>query len=732
MSQEVGGYKVEPSAEADHPPHQGHHPHHQAHPQHPPPPHHQQPQHPRPGIHQNQPSSSFPSPHQPPQHQSPYAQASNIPGSQHPGHHHQQDPIYFHPTAPYGTPGGNPPPYQSQAPPKGTDLMAHNMNRPYPPMYHTPQSNSPASVASPTGPDPRSVYSTPPMTQQMYGYPQSYASIPAPPTYGAPQHQQHSMTSQPLLMSQAPGQSISPPHQQQHLPHSHPSITNPSPRPLAKTNIAHRASPATSNNNANSGNSSGSGTVNPNAAPGPIPATTPLVVRQDNNGVQWIAFEYSRDRVKMEYTIRCDVESVNVDQLSHDFKTENCVYPRACCPKDQYRGNRLVYETECNTVGWALAELNPCLRGKRGLIQRAVDSWRNSNQDPKLRSRRVRRMAKLNSRKNAAAQQTQVGAGSSVHNAVSNTTNTSVGLGLKGALLGDGSGQALQTHHHHHASGSNYAPVGSMPSTGTSRSTSGHISPAVGGEDFNANGHHHHHHHQGPPTNGNDLRPGRVFHGYPTYPPEPTTAVATSAPAANADSAANDSKSLFGDIPDSKRRKFILVDDPHRGSRVRVRVMLDQVQMQEIPDSYRKSNSVYPRSYTPDNPPLDKDGDDTIHASEITIPLLDGSHLPVSAPPPNPGKRRKERQLNELGYRMSWSQSRVFAGRTMFLQRALDAYRNKMRSSMMATGQDVTVSAPHLETRAGKRRWLERGRRSTSSSSAAVAAVTVSATGAAK
>ena len=142
--------------------------------------------------------------------------------------------------------------------------------------------------------------------------------------------------------------------------------------------------------------------MNPNAAPGPIPATTPLVVRQDNNGVQWIAFEYSRDRVKMEYTIRCDVESVNVESLAPEFKTENCVYPRACCGKDQYRGNRLVYETECNTVGWALADLNPSLRGKRGLIQRAVDSWRNSNQDPKLRSRRVRRQTKLNNRKHVA------------------------------------------------------------------------------------------------------------------------------------------------------------------------------------------------------------------------------------------------------------------------------------------------------------------------------------------
>ncbi|KAF8454803.1 hypothetical protein BGX38DRAFT_1089163 [Terfezia claveryi] len=627
--------------------------------------------------------------------------------------------------------------------------MAHNMNRPYPPMYHTPQSNSPASVASPTGPDPRSVYNTPPMPQQIYGYSQGYAPIPAPPPTYAPHPQQHSITNQSILLSQAPGQSISPPQHPQHLPHQQHSITNPSPRPqqLAKTNINnHRVSPATSGNTANgSSGSTGSGTVNPNAAPGPIPATTPLVVRQDNNGVQWIAFEYSRDRVKMEYTIRCDVESVNVDTLSLDFKTENCVYPRACCAKDQYRGNRLVYETECNTVGWALAELNPCLRGKRGLIQRAVDSWRNSNQDPKLRSRRVRRMAKLNSRKaNAAAQhQTQVGAGSSVHNTVSNT-NTSVGLGLKGALLEISNGvredgpMGGMLHHHHNPGGNNYAPVGSMPSTGNSRSTSGHLSPAVGGEEFPGSNGHHHHHHQGPPTNGDDLRPRTVFHGYPNYPPQPVTgasmapnmhdgietmgsssnqtnAVATSAPAANMDTA-SDSKSLFGDIPDSKRRKFILVDDPHRGSRVRVRVMLDQVQMQEIPDSYRKSNSVYPRSYISEidsMPSIDKESD-TVHSSQITIPLLDGSSLPVSAPPPAPGKKRKERQLNELGYRMSWSQSRVFAGRTIFLQRALDAYRNKMRSSLMTTGQDVTVSAPHLETRAGKRRWLERGRRSTS------------------
>ncbi len=199
-----------------------------------------------------------------------------------------------------------------------------------------------------------------------------------------------------------------------------------------------------------SGGQGGSGQGGPgvisSAAPGPIPATTPLVVRQDGNGVQWIAFEYSRDRVKMEYTIRCDVESVNVEGLGAEFKTENCVYPRACCPKEQYRGNRLIYETDCNTVGWALAELNPPLRGKRGLIQRAVDSWRNSNQDSRLRSRRVRRMAKMNSRKSGQPTQHQQAHMASSGGPASSSVSTSSGMpsgGIKTEMGG------AQLHHHH-------------------------------------------------------------------------------------------------------------------------------------------------------------------------------------------------------------------------------------------------------------------------------------------
>ena len=285
-------------------------------------------------------------------------------------------------------------------------------------VYHTPQSNSPASVASSQGHDQHRMYAQPPaqMPQNMYAYPQY--TVP-PSAYPPPQPQQHQMmTSQPLLPHQQPQPPM--PHQspaQQQAMNSprpqtklepgtiqrpmDPAVLQRSPTGPINSNQSTPSGPAQTPNGLHSNQPGGPG-INPNAAPGPIPATTPLVVRQDNNGVQWIAFEYSRDRVKMEYTIRCDVESINTDELSQDFRNENCVYPRACTGKDSYRGNRLQYETECNTVGWALAELNPCLRGKRGLIQRAVDSWRNSNQDPRLRSRRVRRMAKMNTRNKAA------------------------------------------------------------------------------------------------------------------------------------------------------------------------------------------------------------------------------------------------------------------------------------------------------------------------------------------
>lgn len=119
----------------------------------------------------------------------------------------------------------------------------------------------------------------------------------------------------------------------------------------------------------------------------------------DQTGIQWIIFEYTRDRVKQEYKIRKDIETVDIDSLDPDFKIANCVYPRANVHGEQYKGNRLDYETQCNTIAWALCHLNPIIRGRRGLIQRAVDSWRNTSDDPKFRSRRVKRQSKILNKK---------------------------------------------------------------------------------------------------------------------------------------------------------------------------------------------------------------------------------------------------------------------------------------------------------------------------------------------
>lgn len=158
-------------------------------------------------------------------------------------------------------------------------------------------------------------------------------------------------------------------------------------------------------------------------------------------------------------------------------------------------------------------------------------------------------------------------------------------------------------------------------------------------------------------------------------------------------------ESLFGTIPEGKRRKFILVDDTQRGSRVRVKVMLDQVDVDEIPDSYRLANSVYPRTYFPvqlKNPPGRSDpgrrffkdggsggggggdggGNDDATEGRVTVPApsLDGESEMTAVPRLSRPRNRKDVMLNDLAYRMSWSQSRVFAGRTLFLQRSCASF----------------------------------------------------------
>ncbi|GIZ45683.1 hypothetical protein CKM354_000884000 [Cercospora kikuchii] len=675
----------------------------------------------------NNPTSQGPyiSPHSsthslPQQHQSPYI--GSVPGipSQHPG----EAPFFGAHPSPYSTnsAAGS---YASSEPNETMATQAAISRQSYPPIssYQTPQSNSPASIHSPqTDAHGRPLYGIPSMPQQMY-YPQYQMQQQSPygqhPAAAASHHS--SMTSAPgMLMShQQPQQQM---QQPQATPgHAQSNMLDQKPSQSALQRPPSALAPPQPTPQTPSG-----------PAPGPIPATTPLVVRQDNNGVQWIAFEYSRDRVKMEYTIRCDVESVNVDELSPEFKSANCVYPRACCGKDQYKGNRLHYESECNAVGWALAQLNPNLREKRGLIQRAVDSWRNSNQDVRLRSRRVRRMAKIQNRN--AAKATPGVAGPYPQGP------GSAGLPPQGMAPGSARppnmGPGGPQMHHHHTDGSDTGGGNDVSAGNEYNSAAGHPNQSSNGQSDLAS-----------PTTG---RYANNF--YPSYPQQPGVGgssmpsvhdamdpmhgqASTLATPARAESLKREDeehkRNLFGDVPESKRRKFILVDDNQRGTRVRVRVMLDQVKMDDMPDAHLRINAVYPRSYFPRqmrSPPGSPgargnwdDEDDTAEEEGQPMPpqgrtlvpvsLLDGSEAKLPVPRMTKSRRNKEVALNELGYRMSWGQARTFNGRTLFLQRSLDAYRNKMRSTMIAGGSDAATIAPHFETRPGKRKWLERNKR---------------------
>ncbi|KAI8377331.1 hypothetical protein BD560DRAFT_445359 [Blakeslea trispora] len=112
------------------------------------------------------------------------------------------------------------------------------------------------------------------------------------------------------------------------------------------------------------------------------------------NGIEFITFLYSHDRLVKEYTVRTDVNSINIDDIGMDFRIQNAIYPRANVDRSEYDGNRWDYETTCNQLGWKICWLNKDqLFGRRGLIQRAVDSYRNRHAG--MRSRRVARQEKV-------------------------------------------------------------------------------------------------------------------------------------------------------------------------------------------------------------------------------------------------------------------------------------------------------------------------------------------------
>lgn len=309
-----------------------------------------------------------------------------------------------------------------------------------------------------------------------------------------------------------------------------------------------------------------------------------------------------------------------------------------------------------------------------------------------------------------------------------------------------------------------------------------------------------HHHHQAPTSGASlapgldaqDSRPAHVFNspyggyagGAPLPPMSSSVAIAHSGGSvgggASTKKVVPQPDGLFPDVPEAKKRKFVLVED--RGSRLRVRVTLNMVDTSEIPDSFRRSNAVCPGSFFPremESPPPsptgrrfflndlddvedlnlgnDVDGGDEVEASSdagagrrrhhhrrqrmamsggsdsldgtttmAAVPVGDSVESEVAVPRMRKALRRKQVRLNDLGCRMAWLQSRAFAGRRIFLQKActlyptspssmqdnytdnliVDTYRSKTCNGIQASMHDVSDIAPHYEMRVGKKKWL--------------------------
>lgn len=147
---------------------------------------------------------------------------------------------------------------------------------------------------------------------------------------------------------------------------------------------------------------------------------------------------------------------------------------------------------------------------------------------------------------------------------------------------------------------------------------------------------------------------------------------------------------FFGDMAKTMPRKSITVKDIEKDTNVRVNVKLDGVSLDEIPDSFRQKNSIYPRSYyarhmqSPprhrgssvfDDESLDMSGGrfaPSVGRTVVPVKLQEGWETELAIPRTTKSRRAKERALNDLGCRMSWDYVQNFSERPLFIQRSCE------------------------------------------------------------
>jgi hypothetical protein len=68
-----------------------------------------------------------------------------------------------------------------------------------------------------------------------------------------------------------------------------------------------------------------------------LPATDPKV--EEHDGIHYVVFTYSVKGQNERYKVRIDIDKVKVSEIDEAFKKDNCLYLRANCSEDQYKGS---------------------------------------------------------------------------------------------------------------------------------------------------------------------------------------------------------------------------------------------------------------------------------------------------------------------------------------------------------------------------------------------------------
>lgn len=78
-----------------------------------------------------------------------------------------------------------------------------------------------------------------------------------------------------------------------------------------------------------------------------------------------LTLEVPEKGISTKIRIRVDIDTVDLISIPEEFKKNNCAFPKANVPKNEYQGNKYELETAWNELGWKLVSeiflyFSPC------------------------------------------------------------------------------------------------------------------------------------------------------------------------------------------------------------------------------------------------------------------------------------------------------------------------------------------------------------------------------------